>query len=64
MRLSPRELQVLLLVAQGLGNKAIAAELHLAEVTVKKCAQSIFNKLGVADRTQAAVLALRLGLVQ
>jgi len=61
-RLTPREIEVLRLLAQGHRNKVICAELNLAEVTVKKHVQSITGKLGVSDRTQAAVLGVRLGL--
>jgi DNA-binding NarL/FixJ family response regulator len=63
-KLSPREREILRLLAQGYGNKAISAELHLAEVTIKKYVQSVIGKLGVADRTQAAVRGMRLGLVE
>ena len=62
--LSPRELEVLSLLAQGQGNRAICAELNLAEVTVKKYVQSVIGKLGVSDRTQAAIVGVRLGLAQ
>lgn len=62
--LTPRELEVLRRLARGLANRAIGSELSLAEVTVKKHVQSIIGKLGVSDRTQAAVLAVRLGLVE
>ena len=62
-QLSPRELEVLGRVAQGHGNRAISEELHLAEVTVKKHVQSIISKLGASDRTHAAVMAVRSGLV-
>ncbi len=62
--LTVRELDVLRLVGHGKGNKEIAAEMHLAEVTVKKHVQSIIGKLGASDRTQAAILAVRLGLVE
>ena len=63
-RLSPREQDVFRLLAQGNGNKDICAELNLAEVTVKKHVQSLIGKLGVSDRTQAAILGVRLGMVQ
>ena len=63
-RLSPREMEVLRLLAEGNGNKAIASHLSLAEVTVKKHVQSIIGKLGVQDRTQAAVVGVRLGLLE
>lgn len=60
--LSGRELQVLQLLAQGLSNQAIAGELHLSWGTVRNYVSSILDKLGVADRTQAALLAQRYGL--
>ena len=62
--LTPRELDVLKLLAQGHGNKEICRELHLAEITVKKHVQSIIQKLGVSDRTHAAIRAVKLGLVE
>ncbi len=62
-RLTPREIDVLKLLAQGSGNKDICVRLSLAEVTVKKHVQSVVGKLGVPDRTHAALLGLRLGLV-
>ncbi len=55
--LSPRERQVLDLVADGLANKAIARRLGIAERTVKAHLTSIFQQLGVTDRTQAALWA-------
>lgn len=63
-RLTPRELDVLRLVARGCLNKEIAKELSLAEVTVKKYVQSIMAKLAVSDRTNVALSAVRLGLVE
>ncbi len=63
-RLTPREMDVLRLVARGYANKEICAELGLAEVTVKKYVQAVVQKLGVSDRTHAAVQAVRLGLVE
>lgn len=62
--LTPRELEVLRLAAQGLSNKAIAATLVLSEKTVKNRISNIFAKLQVNDRTQAVLHALRTGLVQ
>ena len=57
--LTARELEVLRLIARGLQNKQIAAELHLSEKTVKTHVSAILRKLGVADRTQAAMYAVR-----
>ena len=62
-QLSEREREVLRLLAEGLGNSEIAGTLFLSEGTVKNYVSIIFSKLGVADRTQAAILAIRLGLV-
>jgi NarL family two-component system response regulator LiaR len=60
--LSPRELQVLRLLAMGQSNQEIAGQLFLSEGTVRNYVSAIFTKLGVTDRTQAAVIALRHGL--
>ncbi len=57
-RLSERERQIASLVARGLKNKDIAAELHISENTVKRHLQSIFNKTGIRDRLELAVLAV------
>lgn len=61
--LSERELQVLRLLAVGSSNKEIASALHLAEGTVKNHITNILGKLGVRDRTQAALQAKALGLL-
>ena len=61
--LSTRELQVLALVAAGLGNKQIAGRLAITEKTVKGHLTNIFQKLHVNSRTQAALHAVRAGLV-
>ena len=60
--LTEREREVVRLVAQGHDNRTICSELYLAEVTVKKHVQRIMAKLGAANRTQAAIIAVRLGL--
>jgi DNA-binding NarL/FixJ family response regulator len=62
-RLTPREREVLVLIGRGYANKRIALELGLAEKTVKTHVGHVLAKLGVSDRTQAAVLAVRAGLV-
>jgi NarL family two-component system response regulator LiaR len=62
--LTEREKDILRLLGAGLPNADIAARLHFSEGTVRNYISSILDKLGVADRTQAAVLALRSGLVE
>ena len=61
--LTPRETDVLRLLASGLSNKEIASQLGLSDRTVKHHVSNILGKLGVLSRTQAAVCAVRLGLV-
>jgi DNA-binding NarL/FixJ family response regulator len=61
--LSPREFQVLRLVVDGMSNKEIVSRLRLSEATIKLHISNMLNKLGVTDRTQAAVAALRRGIV-
>lgn len=61
--LSRREQEVLRLIVDGQSNPQIAATLHLSTNTIKTHVRSIFNKLGVEHRLQAAVFALRQGLV-
>lgn len=60
--LTPREMEVLGRLASGETNRQIAKELHLSLSTVKRHLEHIFPKLGVSDRTQAAVKAVELGL--
>jgi DNA-binding NarL/FixJ family response regulator len=62
-RLTPRERDVLALIARGMPNKLIARELEISEKTVKTHVGHVLAKLGVADRTQAALQAVREGLV-
>jgi DNA-binding NarL/FixJ family response regulator len=61
--LSEREHQVLELVAKGKSNKEIAGELEITEATVKGHVTNILGKLGVTDRTQAVITALKRGIV-
>ena len=62
--LSARELEVLKLLVEGMTNKDIGAQLFITEDTAKKHVQNIIYKLQVSDRTQAAVKAIRMGLVR
>ena len=62
-RISDREVEVLRLLAAGLSNRDIAQQLHLSEGTVRNYVSAIIAQLGVSDRTQAAILAVRHGLV-
>jgi len=62
--LSTREMEVLTHVTQGMSNKEIAANLGISHQTVKNHVTSILRKLGVEDRTQAAIYALRRGWVR
>jgi DNA-binding NarL/FixJ family response regulator len=61
--LTPREIQVLELLAEGLPNKAIADRLHISDQTVKFHVSSIAGKLGAANRTDAVRRAVRRGLI-
>jgi DNA-binding NarL/FixJ family response regulator len=62
-RLSDREREVLRLIATGLSNTEIAQTLFLSDGTVKNYVSALFSKLGVTDRTQAAIIGIRAGLV-
>jgi DNA-binding NarL/FixJ family response regulator len=61
-KLTERELDVLRLLAKGITNTDIAGTLHLSEGTVRNHVSAILEKLGVSDRTQAAVIAIQHGL--
>ena len=62
-KLSKREFEILKLVAVGMYNKEIADQLSISEKTVKNHVSNIFKKIGVSDRTQAAVYAIKHNLV-
>ncbi|MBK9990494.1 MAG: response regulator transcription factor [Verrucomicrobia bacterium] len=62
--LSPREAEVLSCVAKGLSNKEIGARLNVVEGTIKLHVNSILAKLGVSDRTQAILAAVKRGIIQ
>jgi DNA-binding NarL/FixJ family response regulator len=61
---SEREIEILMLVAQGRSNREIARELHISDSTVKAHMLHIFDKLGVTDRTAAVTTALRQGIIR
>ncbi|MEM0895376.1 MAG: response regulator transcription factor [Verrucomicrobiota bacterium] len=61
--LSQREHEILTLIVRGRSNKEIASDLGIAETTVKVHVSNVLRKLGVLDRTQAAILAVREGMV-
>jgi DNA-binding NarL/FixJ family response regulator len=61
--LTSRELEVLRMVAKGLGNKEIAVALNIAEVTVKLHVSHVLEKLNVKDRTEAATAAFQRGII-
>lgn len=62
--LSPREREVLVLVADGLSAPDIAGRLHLSTATIKTHLQSLYEKLGVSDRAAAVARAMRIGLLE
>lgn len=62
--LTEREKNILASLARGLSNKEIATQLSLTEITVKGYVSDVLMKLGVSDRTQAALMAVRYGLVK
>jgi DNA-binding NarL/FixJ family response regulator len=62
-QLSPREREVLNLLAEGLGVSAIARRLYVSESTAKTHISKIYEKLGAANRAQAIMAAIRAGLI-
>lgn len=63
-QVSDREIEILMLVAQGQSNREIARQLHISDSTVKAHMLHIFDKLGVTDRTAAVTTALRRGIIR
>jgi DNA-binding NarL/FixJ family response regulator len=61
--LTPREIEVLRMIAEGLGNKEIATRLGISDHTVKFHISSIFVKLGASSRTEAVIVGIRQGLI-
>lgn len=61
--LTPREVEVLTMLAEGMSNKAIARHLHLSEHTIKYHTSAIFAKLNVSSRTEAAIAGARAGFI-
>jgi DNA-binding NarL/FixJ family response regulator len=61
--LTPREIEVLGMIAEGLGNKIIAARLGISDHTVKFHIASIFAKLNAGSRTEAVTIGIRQGLI-
>lgn len=61
--LTPREIEVLRMIAEGLGNKEIASKLRISDHTVKFHISSIFVKLGASSRTEALTIGIRKGLI-
>jgi DNA-binding NarL/FixJ family response regulator len=62
--LTEREIDVLKLIAQGIANKEIAARLSIKEETVKGRVKNILMKLGANDRTHAAMIGLKRGIIE
>jgi DNA-binding NarL/FixJ family response regulator len=61
--LTPREIEVLAMLAEGLGNKEIARQLAISDNTVKFHLSAIFGKLGATSRTEAVMLGMRHGFI-
>jgi DNA-binding NarL/FixJ family response regulator len=62
--LTEREIEVLRLLARGLANKQIAYRLRVSEKTVRNHISNMYRKLGISDRTQAVLYAVRTGLIE
>ena len=63
LRITPRELEILELIAQGMSNREIAGKLYVSENTVKTHSSRVFDKLGAKRRTQAVQLGKEFGLL-
>ena len=61
--LTPREIEVLRMLAEGLGNREMAARLGISDHTVKFHISSILDKLGAATRTEAVIMGIRMGII-
>jgi DNA-binding NarL/FixJ family response regulator len=61
--LTPREIEVLRMLAEGLGNREMAARLGISDHTVKFHISSILDKLGAATRTEAVTMGIRMGII-
>jgi DNA-binding NarL/FixJ family response regulator len=61
--LTPREMDVLRMLADGLSNKEVALQLHISEHTVKYHLSSVFGKLGVSSRTEAVMVGIQRGII-
>jgi DNA-binding NarL/FixJ family response regulator len=64
VRLTPRELEVLQLIADGLGGRQIARALYVSDDTVKTHVSHVLNKLGATSRANAVAIAIRSGLIR
>ncbi len=63
-KLTPREIEILKVLATGMANKQIARQLGISDKTVRNHLSNLYNKLGIYDRVQAALFAVREGLVK
>jgi DNA-binding NarL/FixJ family response regulator len=63
-RLTPREREVLQLIADGLGNRQVASALHVSQDTVKTHVSNVLNKLGASSRANAVAIAIRSHLIR
>ena len=64
IKITPRDREVLQLLMEGCSNKEIAAQLSLSEETIKGQVRNILSKLGAKDRTHAAMIGLKRGIIE